>query len=83
MACATPVVGIREGGVRESVFDGKTGFLVDRDPHACANALDKLLSDADLRERLGAEGRSLVESQWTWDRTGRRIEQAFERLATS
>ncbi|MFD1082562.1 glycosyltransferase [Micromonospora andamanensis] len=40
MACGTPVVGLRRGGVMETVHDGETGFLVDSDePRRYAAAL--------------------------------------------
>ncbi|MBM3263561.1 MAG: glycosyltransferase family 4 protein [candidate division Zixibacteria bacterium] len=82
MACETPVVGIREGGIRESVVDGQTGFLVDRDPGACAAALIRLLDDETLRVRMGRTGRSYVESQWTWAQAVDRIEHIFAKIHT-
>lgn len=73
MACETPVVGVREGGVRETVIDGVTGRLVDRDPDAVAEALSDLLSHPGLASEMGRNGRSWVQEQWTWDRTLARL----------
>jgi glycosyltransferase involved in cell wall biosynthesis len=73
MACATPVVGVREGGVRESVVDGVTGLLVDRAPRAFAEAVYSLLGDDNKRRRMGEAGRARVLDFWTW-------EHAYERL---
>ncbi|MDW5322483.1 glycosyltransferase [Plantactinospora sp. KLBMP9567] len=43
MACATPVIGARRGGLLETVVDGETGFLLDSaDPHRYADALRRL-----------------------------------------
>jgi D-inositol-3-phosphate glycosyltransferase len=57
MACGIPVVASRVGGLQTTVRDGVTGLLVrESDPVALANALDRLLADADLRYRLGREG---------------------------
>jgi len=42
-ACGTPVVAIREGGYRETVIDGVTGLLTDRDPSALASALSRVI----------------------------------------
>jgi D-inositol-3-phosphate glycosyltransferase len=57
MACGIPVVASRVGGLQTTVRDGVTGLLVrESDPEALANALDRLLADADLRYRLGREG---------------------------
>lgn len=68
MACARPVVAVDEGGLRESVRHEQTGLLVPRDAQAMAAAVQRLLADAALRERLGAAGRVDVESIWQWDR---------------
>ncbi|MND00300.1 D-inositol 3-phosphate glycosyltransferase [compost metagenome] len=53
MACGTPVVGIRGGGLLETVVDGETGFLVDSaDPHRYADRLRNL--DELSRDRIVA-----------------------------
>ncbi|MCI0330110.1 MAG: glycosyltransferase family 4 protein [candidate division Zixibacteria bacterium] len=58
-----PVVAARSGGATDIVTDGENGFLVDPDnPDEIADALKKLLADADLRERMGKNGhRTYVE----------------------
>jgi glycosyltransferase involved in cell wall biosynthesis len=58
MATGLPVVASAVGGVPEAVADRETGLLVaPRDPGALGEALDRLVSDAGLRVRLGAAGR--------------------------
>jgi glycosyltransferase involved in cell wall biosynthesis len=66
MACGTPVVAVAEGGVRESVRDGVSGLLTQRDPRRFACALSALLDDEEMQARLGAGGVSTVRSFWTW-----------------
>ena len=57
MACGSPVVASRVGGLATTVRDGFTGFLVpEGDAGALAERIDSLLSDAPLRAKLGAEG---------------------------
>jgi len=57
MACGSPVVASRVGGLATTVRDGMTGFLVpEGDAAALANRLDTLLANPALRETLGAEG---------------------------
>ena len=75
MACGTPVVGVREGGVRESVVNGQTGILVDRVPEAFAQAVRTLLEDRELVRRYGAQARKYVSERWTWERAVERIER--------
>jgi glycosyltransferase involved in cell wall biosynthesis len=59
MAAGLPVVATNVGGVAEAVEDGETGLLVPAaDPEALARALERLVSHADLRRRLGAAGRA-------------------------
>jgi glycosyltransferase involved in cell wall biosynthesis len=67
MACGTPVVAVAEGGVRESVRDGVTGLLTQRDPRCFAAALARLLEDAELHARLSTAGVEEVRRFWTWD----------------
>ena len=74
MACGTPVVAVREGGVRESVADGRTGFLVDRDPALFAAAVQTLLEDRALAAQLGRQAREYVTEKWTWERAVQEIE---------
>lgn len=63
-ACGLPVVAVAEGGIRETVVDGETGFLVD-DEADLSDALARILDDAVLARRLGATARRRIESQWS------------------
>jgi glycosyltransferase involved in cell wall biosynthesis len=68
MAAGLPVVASAVGGVVEEVLDGVTGFVVPpRDPRAFAAALRQLLTDKELRERLGAMGKEVVERDFNLD----------------
>jgi D-inositol-3-phosphate glycosyltransferase len=57
MACGSPVIGSRVGGLATTVRDGVTGFLVrDGDAEALADRIEAVVSDDDVRFRLGREG---------------------------
>lgn len=75
MSCGTPVVGVREGGIPETVVDGQTGLLVERDEQAFADAVQRLLADKALRREYGRNGRSHVVENWTWDRSVAQLER--------
>lgn len=61
MAYGLPVVATSVGGVRDIIIDGKEGLLVPSDEEAAmAEALGKLLTDAGLRQQLGAAARQRV-----------------------
>jgi glycosyltransferase involved in cell wall biosynthesis len=83
MACGTPVVAIREGGYRESVIDGETGFLVEPDPQSIANGILRLSGDPALVASMGARGREEVVRRWTWERTGDQMEEIIRDAAVT
>jgi len=73
-ACGLPVVGVREGGVRETVNHGHTGYLADAEPASMGDALAKILSNPDLGRRLGANGRRWVAERWSTEHLTARLE---------
>ena len=74
MACGTPVVGVCEAGIRESVLHEQTGLLTDRDPERFREATVRLLDDQEVRTRFGQRGRAEVERYWQWERCVRDVE---------
>lgn len=74
MACATAVVGVKEGGVQETVRHGETGLLVERRPEDVARALGELLDDPALADQMGQAGRRIVETEWDWPHAVRSLE---------
>lgn len=80
MATGLPVVATRVGSLDEVVEEGRNGLLVPaEDPAALADALEKLVTDADLRERMGREGRTLAESTFSLSAAARRHEELYLR----
>jgi glycosyltransferase involved in cell wall biosynthesis len=68
MASGTPVVAVREAGPAETVVDGVTGFLRERDPAQLAEAVMRILDDEALRDQMGLAAREHCVRNWTWDR---------------
>jgi len=81
-ACETPLVGVAEGGIRETVKHGETGLLTERDPVEFGRALEMLLKDEALRRRMGVAGRREVSENWTWERSYAQLEKNMERVFT-
>ena len=82
MACAKAVVGTATGGIPEIINDGVNGLLFAlRDVQALASALQRLVSDAGLRRRLGLAARRTVEARFTIRVQASAIETICERLA--
>jgi D-inositol-3-phosphate glycosyltransferase len=68
LACGTPVVATRVGGLTSIVHDGETGLLVPwRDAEMFAESLRRVLEDTALRQRLARNARASVLG-YAWDR---------------
>jgi len=66
MACETPVVAVDEGGYKETIVDGKTGYLVRRDPQEII-IKTIILSNKKVSSLFGKAGRLHVSQKFTWD----------------
>lgn len=76
------VVASDVGSTAEAVRDGETGLLVPpEDSAALACAIRKLLAEAELRQRLGEQGRQLVLDRFTAGHMTRRFESLYEELS--
>lgn len=80
MACGAPVLAVKEGGFVETVLDGQTGFLLDRDERSWAQKIKECLTDPPRMERMGQEGRKSVLTRWTWDLFADRLEKITEEV---
>ncbi|MFC1736683.1 glycosyltransferase [Candidatus Hydrogenedentota bacterium] len=79
MAWGVPVVSTRVSGIPELIEDGETGLLVpEKDSGALADAIERLISDATLRETLSVAARKKVRSEFNIDLT---VDRLFEYLS--
>lgn len=83
IACGTPVVAVAEGGVRETVVDGVTGLLCDRDPDELAAAMNRLLTDERLATELSSNGVRLTRERWAMEPSIDRLEAHLRSAVTS
>ena len=84
MVLGKPVVGTNAGGLPEVVADGVTGVLVPPgDAQALANAMERVLTDAQLAERLGTAGAARVRESFHIDRTATLTQDVYDRLLQS
>ena len=64
-ACGTPVVGIAEGGIRETIEPGINGSLIEaRDPIALGRCIMRYVDDLDVSRHEGIQGREHVIKKW-------------------
>lgn len=81
LSVGTPVAAFAVDGIGEVVRDGETGLLARaEDTDALADAIARLADDAELRRRLGENGKRVVREQFTADGMARRIETIYERV---
>ncbi|MFF8352206.1 glycogen synthase [Streptomyces chartreusis] len=83
MACGTPVVASRVGGIPEVVDDGKTGLLVPLDDDfeaGLAHALDSVIGDAEAGRRMGEAGRERAVGEFGWDAVARRTAGLYREI---
>ena len=65
-ACGLPVVGSRVGGIPDVIEDGVNGFLVNqKNANELADRLEQLLNDEELRNKLGAAGKELLQGRFS------------------
>jgi colanic acid/amylovoran biosynthesis glycosyltransferase len=81
-ALGLPVVATRHSGIPEAVIDEETGLLgPEGDPPALAAAMSRLLSDAPLRHRLGAQGHRRTLSDFNLLTQTKRLESLYDEAA--
>ncbi len=78
-ACGIPVIGSRVGGIPECVIDGETGYLFEKEN--VADLREKILAlvrNPELRKRLGAAARQLVEKRFSVEAMKSETEKLYE-----
>ena len=83
-AMKLPVVATKLGGITEVVEDNVTGILVkENNPESLAKELLKLIKDNFLREKMGEEGRRLVEKKYDWNENASSMKKLYDELISS
>ncbi len=77
LACGTPVVATRAGGLTTIVHHGETGYLVPRCPGFFAERLDTLLQNPDLLEHMRLAARPSI-LQFSWKNVASQMEGVYE-----
>jgi len=73
MSCGTPVVAVKEGGVRETVIHGKTGLHTERDETSFAEATRELLLKKYKRYTMSKNAIKIIQEFWTLEQAGERL----------
>jgi D-inositol-3-phosphate glycosyltransferase len=84
MACGTPVIGSNVGGVKFSVRDAETGYLVPaRDPDALAERIAHLYAHPKLLEAFSEQAKVRANDLFTWGRSARAIAGVYEDILST
>lgn len=82
MACGTPVIGANVGGIKYSVVDKVTGFLVPpNDPEALAARLAMYAANPALARAMGRAGVQRARSMFTWERITAQLARIYAEVA--
>lgn len=95
MACGVPVVAAAVGGIKEVVVHGETGLLVmleqmqespfeplnpDQYARDLARAVNELMGNSLLRQKMGEAGRKRAEEHFSWGTIARRTVELYEMI---
>jgi D-inositol-3-phosphate glycosyltransferase len=81
MACGTPVIGSHVGGIKYSIKDTETGFLVPpNDPDALAKKAYELLSDPALLQKMKRNAIKRVNAMFTWAQVADKMALLYDRI---
>ena len=84
MACGTPVVGSNVGGIKFTVRDSETGYLVPpNDPDALADRISDLYKHPKLMNVLSRQAIRRVNDLFTWQRVGNAVAALYEEVLTA
>jgi phosphatidylinositol alpha-1,6-mannosyltransferase len=83
-AAGKPVIGGRSGGTADAVVDGVTGYLVhSEDDDELVERLRQLLTDKQLRTRMGAAGLRRVQTEFAWEPRAAKLRSITADIAAS
>lgn len=79
LSMGLPVVSTTIGAEGIAVTHGENILIADT-PQDFADAVCRILNDREFADRLGTNGRALVEEKYTWEAVGKRLHAVYERV---
>jgi D-inositol-3-phosphate glycosyltransferase len=80
MACGTPVIASRVGGLATTIRDGETGYLIPwRCPEPFAERIDLLIENDELRRNMGRTARRTMH-RFGWPKVAAELSAEYARL---
>lgn len=82
MACETPVVVTRKGGIPLAVKDGQNGlFIRPRNSLDIAEKVNMLFENEALRMKMAKRAREIAETKFSWEIIGNSFENIYQKFA--
>lgn len=75
LACGTPVIGVNEAGIRETVRHADNGLLVERDTVEFGKAIQHLMANEAIRNTMGKNGHRYVTETWSLEKSNKEVEK--------
>lgn len=75
-----PIIAVNEGGPKETIKNGVSGFLAD-DEKEIAEKMDVLVKNYDLAKAMGRNGRRIVEKEFSWKNFFRVFDKRLREVA--
>jgi glycosyltransferase involved in cell wall biosynthesis len=82
MTCGTPVILTEGCGIASQIKD-RAGLVVPYEEETLAGALQRLLDDRKLREKLGEGGRRVLEEEFSWEPVVEKVEALYGQALAS
>lgn len=80
MAAGTPIIASNVSGIPDAVKDGVNGFLVEqKNAKQLAEKILYLIEHPEVRERMGKEGRKMVEEKFTWEKIAKKTIEIYKK----
>ncbi|WP_423149215.1 glycosyltransferase family 4 protein [Rubrolithibacter danxiaensis] len=81
MACGTPVIGSNVGGIKYSIVNGKTGYLIPpNDAEALAGKIEHLFSNPALLKKMKVNALKRVNSMFTWAHVAKMVDVMYGKI---
>jgi len=81
MACGIPVIGANVGGIKHTVVDGKTGFLVPpKQPKLLADRISLLVNNRRLIDHMGKQALQHVHQHFTWEKVAEKMLDLYQSI---
>ncbi|KKQ75949.1 MAG: Group 1 glycosyl transferase [Candidatus Woesebacteria bacterium GW2011_GWB1_38_5b] len=73
MACGTPVLAVSQGGYKETIINGETGYLLPRKINTFTKYFIKLVNNKKFYQDMGQASVIYIKKNWSWRLHGRQL----------